>query len=62
MVTITAENIPEYGFSLTRLFPYKDSICDSDVIREYTGHRKPEFCHILHSELVMGNDISQMVM
>ena len=37
----TAENIPEYGVSLTPIFPYKDKIVDPVLIRENTGQRTP---------------------
>ena len=36
----------EYGFSLTRILPYKDKIYDFVLIRE-----NPVFSHILCSEL-----------
>ena len=36
----------EYGFSLTRIFPYKDIIVDSIPIRENAGQRKPVLRHI----------------
>ena len=39
----------EHGFSLTRIFPYKDRIKDSVLIREYTGQRKPIFWDILRN-------------
>ena len=39
----------EYVFSLTRIFPYKDRIEDSVLIRENTGQWKPVFSHILSS-------------
>ena len=32
-----------YGFSLTRILPYKDKIYDFVIIRENTGHRKSVF-------------------
>ena len=41
--------MPEYGFSLTRILPYKDRIVDSVLIREYTGQRKTVYWHILYS-------------
>ena len=37
----------EYGFSLTRIMPYKDRIYDSALIPENTGQQKPLFSHIL---------------
>ena len=37
----TAEIMSDYGFSLTRNFPYKDGIYDSVLIRENTDNRKP---------------------
>ena len=40
----------EYGFSVTRILPYKDKIVDFVLIRENTGHSKPVFLHILCSE------------
>ena len=39
----------EYGFFLTRMFPYKDRIFDSVLIREYTSQRKPILLHILRN-------------
>ena len=39
----------EYGFSVTRILPYKDKIYDFIYIRENTGHWKPVFSHILCS-------------
>lgn len=34
----------EKGFSLTRIFPYKEQIVDSVIlVREYKGQRKSEF-------------------
>ena len=42
--------MPEYSFSLTRYFPYKDRIVDSVFIQEYTSQRKPVFTHILRSD------------
>ena len=41
--------MPEYGFSLNRIFPYKDGIFDSVLICEYMGQRKPVFLHIFRS-------------
>ena len=41
--------MPEYGFSLTCIFPYKDRIVDSVQPGEYMGQRKPAIWHILHS-------------
>ena len=41
-------NIPKCGFSLTRIFPYKDRIVYSLLIRENSW--KPVFWHILLSE------------
>ena len=46
---ITEQNMPENRFSLTPIFPYKDRIVDSVLIREYTSQRKPVFWHVLHS-------------
>ena len=42
--------MPEYGFSMTCIIPYKDRIFDSVLIREYTGQRKPVLWHILGSD------------
>ena len=36
------------GFSLTRIFLYKDRIYDSALIVENLSHRKPRFWHILY--------------
>ena len=38
------KNMSEYGFSLTRIFSYKDRVVDTVLIRENTGQRKPIFC------------------
>ena len=38
--------MPEYGFCLNRIFPYKDRIVNSVLIKENTGQRKPVFWHI----------------
>ena len=40
----------EYGFSLTRLFPNKNKIYDSILIRENTDQIKPVLSHILVKE------------
>ena len=48
--TIATENMPEYSFSLTRYFPYKDRIVDSVFIQEYKSQRKPVFSHVLRSD------------
>ena len=40
----------EYGFSLTRILPYKDRILDSDLKWENTGQWKPEFSHVICSD------------
>ena len=37
----------EYGFSQTRVFPYKNGIQEFVLIRENAGHRKLVFWHIL---------------
>ena len=34
---------PEFGFSPTRIFPYKNRIVDSVLIEENTDQRKPVF-------------------
>ena len=39
----------EYGFSVTRILPYKDKNVDVVLIRENTGHWKPVFSHSLCS-------------
>ena len=41
----------EYGFSVTCILPYNDTVYDFVLIRENTGHWKPVFLHILCSEL-----------
>ena len=35
--TNTAQNMGEYGFSLTHILPYKDKIVDFILIRENNG-------------------------
>ena len=42
-------NLPEYGFSLTRIFPYKDRIEYSVLMRGHTGQRKPVVSYFVHS-------------
>ena len=44
--------MPEYRFSLTFSFLYKDRIIDSILIWESTGQRKLVFWHILRSEIL----------
>ena len=39
----------EYGFSLTRIFPYKDRIVDFVLIRENTGQRKFDTMDVVFS-------------
>ena len=41
--------MPEHEFSLIRIFLYMDSIYDSVLVQENTGHRKPVFLHVLCS-------------
>ena len=54
--------MPEYGFSLTRIFLYKDRIYNYVLIREDTGQRKPVFWNILCSEnLTLRNTSEQLV-
>ena len=54
--------MPEYGFSLTRIFLYKDRIYNFVLIREDTGQRKPVFWNILCSEnLTLRNTSEQLV-
>ena len=43
----------EYGFLLTRIFPYMDRIVDFDLIWENMGQQKVAFSHILLSVLLM---------
>ena len=45
----TEKRMPEHGFSLTSIFLHKDRKSDSDLIRENTGHRKPECWQILRN-------------
>ena len=42
--------MPEKRFSLTRVFPYKDKIFDSILIRENMGQRKPMFWYVFRSD------------
>ena len=51
--------MPGYGFSLTWLFPYKDRIVDSVLVREYAGQRKTVICYILHSISMSLSQISK---
>ena len=39
--------MPEYGFTVAVIFPCKDRIKDSVLVRENTGQRKTVFWHIL---------------
>lgn len=43
--------MPEYGFSMVRIFPYEDIIYDCFLIRESTGQRKsvPRYSKIFYS-------------
>ena len=43
--------MPQCGFSLTRIFPYKGRIVDFVLIKENTLQRKPVFRHTTYSEL-----------
>ena len=40
-----------YGFSMTRILPYKDKIYNFVLTRENTGQWKPVFSHILCSDI-----------
>ena len=44
IISYTAKNMPECGFSLTGIFVYKDRIVDSVLIWESTGRRKLLLC------------------
>ena len=46
--------MPEDGFSLTRVFPYKDRIVNFVLIGENTSPRKPVFWHILRKVKYIG--------
>lgn len=48
-VTI-CDNMGQYGFSMTRIFPYQDRIIGFTVIQKNTGHLTPVFSHISRSE------------
>ena len=51
----------EYGFSLTRILPYKDKIVDFVLMRENKGQWKPIFSHILfyrYSTVVSSENIA----
>ena len=43
------QSVPEYRFTLTRIFPYKNKIADFVFIREKLSQTKPKFRYILHS-------------
>ena len=47
----TAENMPEYGFSLTSILPYKGRFYESVLTRENMGQWEPVFLHILCSDI-----------
>ena len=54
--------MPEYGFSLTCIFRYKDRIYDYVLIRGDTGQKKPVFWNILCIEnLTLRNTSEQLV-
>ena len=54
--------MPEYGFSLTCIFPYKDRIYDYVLIRGDTGQKKPVFFNILcRGNLTLRNSSEQLV-
>ena len=54
--------MPEYGFFLTCISPYKDRIYDYVLTREETGQRKPVYCNILRSgSLTLQNTSEQLV-
>lgn len=57
----TAWNISKYRFSVTRIFPYKDKIIDSVLIRENTGQRKLVCLYILRSELFKNKILRKIV-
>lgn len=48
-----AQNMPQYSFSLTHIFPNKDRICDSALMREYTRQKKSGLWHMLGSSVVI---------
>ena len=41
----------DYGFSLTRIFPYEDGIYDSVLMRENADNRKPVLWYIFCSRI-----------
>ena len=45
----TPQNMSENGFSLTRIFPYNDSIVVSALMRENTGQRELIIRYVLLS-------------
>ena len=47
--------MPKYGFSLTRIFSYKDRIVDSVLLRENAGQRKRVLWHISCSDMPFYN-------
>ena len=49
----------EYGFSLTRILPYKDRIYDSVFKRKNTGQWKPVSSHILSSVSYLSETFSE---
>ena len=50
--------MPEYEFSLTRIFPYKDRIYDPVLKQEIMDHRKLFLWHILRSVIDKKNSQS----
>ena len=49
MGTLHCKNMNEYGFSPTRMLPYKDRIHNFARIRENKGQRKTILSHIFFS-------------
>ena len=47
------QNMPGCGFSVTRIFLYKDKIVDFILMRENTGQRKPIFWYIIRRGFVV---------
>ena len=48
--------MPEYGFFPSIVFPYKDKIVDSILIRENICRQKPVLWHLLCNDTAAPND------
>ena len=54
--------MPEYEFSLIRIFPYKDKIVDPVLIEKKTGQRKTVFWHTFHSDIFVQKSFCKLML